>query len=46
VKEGGGQIEYVDESPEIGKIFEAELAKIGAPSHMDEVLKGIERKAG
>ena len=45
VKEGGGQIEYEDESPEIRKIFEAELAKIGAPSHMDEVLKGIRKKS-
>ena len=43
VKEGGSQIEYEDESPEIRKIFEAELAKIGAPSHMDEVLKGIRK---
>ncbi len=38
-------MEYEDESPEIRKIFEAELAKIGAPSHMDEVLKGIRKKS-
>jgi len=41
VKTGGDQIEYEDEDRQILKIFEEELAKVGAPSHMDEVLKGI-----
>ncbi len=40
VKDGGSQLEYEDEDPKIRKIFEEELAKAGAPSHMDEVLKG------
>jgi hypothetical protein len=29
VKEGGDQIEYEDEDPEIREIYEAELAKEG-----------------
>ena len=34
VKEGGGQIEYEDEDPEIRNLFEAELAKEGLTSKM------------
>lgn len=34
VNEGGGQIEYEDESPRVHEIFEAELAKNGAPCRM------------
>ncbi|MPZ15326.1 MAG: cupin domain-containing protein [Chloroflexi bacterium] len=33
-KEGGWQVEYQDEDPEIHRIFEAELAKRGVPCHM------------
>lgn len=38
VKHGGGQIEYDDEEPEIRKMYEAELAKEGLKSQMDESL--------
>lgn len=34
MKEGGMQIEYEDENPEIHKIFESELEKHGAPCRM------------
>ena len=34
IKEGGMQIEYEDEDPEIHRIFESELAKHGAPCRM------------
>jgi hypothetical protein len=34
VKEGGNQIEYPDENPEIHKTFEAELAANGARCRM------------
>jgi hypothetical protein len=39
VKEGGNQIEYADEDPKIRQMFEAELAKNGVKSKMDDVLK-------
>ena len=39
IKEGGRQIEYEDEEPEIRQIFEEELRKAGVESRMDEVLK-------
>jgi quercetin dioxygenase-like cupin family protein len=39
VKEGGSQIEYRDEDPQIREMFEAALAKNGARSKMDDVLK-------
>jgi quercetin dioxygenase-like cupin family protein len=39
VKEGGHQIEYADEDPKIRQMFEAELAKNGVKSRMDDVLK-------
>jgi hypothetical protein len=34
IKEGGMQIEYEDEDVEIHQLFEAELAKNGAPCRM------------
>jgi quercetin dioxygenase-like cupin family protein len=36
-REGGGQIEYEDENPEIHRMFEAELAKHGAVCRMAEL---------
>jgi quercetin dioxygenase-like cupin family protein len=38
VKEGGRQIEYEDEDRRVRRIYEAELAKRGIPSRMDEVM--------
>ncbi len=38
MKEGGNQIEYEDEDPEIRQMFEAELAKTGSKSSMTAVL--------
>jgi oxalate decarboxylase/phosphoglucose isomerase-like protein (cupin superfamily) len=38
IKEGGSQIEYADEDPMIRQMFEAELAKHGVKSCMDDVL--------
>lgn len=40
VKEGGAQIEYEDEDPEIRKLFKAELAKHGAPWKMQKFFPG------
>lgn len=34
VKEGGNQLDYLDEDPEIRRVFEAELAKRGVESKM------------
>ncbi len=38
VKQGGAQIEYDDEDREIHEIFEAVLAKVGAPCHMGSMV--------
>lgn len=38
VKQGGSQIEYEDEDREIHEIFEAALAKVGAPCHMESMV--------
>ncbi|MBI2358944.1 MAG: ethanolamine ammonia lyase-activating protein [Deltaproteobacteria bacterium] len=38
VKEGGAQIEYEDEDPEIHEIFEQALAKVGAPCGMGAMV--------
>jgi hypothetical protein len=35
VKEGGGQIEYADEDPNIHREFEAGLEKVGATCQME-----------
>ena len=39
VKEGGIQIEYQDEDPDVLETFEAECAKSGGTSQMREYLK-------
>ncbi|HET7680521.1 MAG TPA: hypothetical protein VFK79_10345 [Xanthobacteraceae bacterium] len=39
VKEGGHQIEYADEDPKVREMFEAELAKNGVKSKMNDVFK-------
>ena len=39
LKEGGNQIEYPDEDPEIRRIFEAELAKRGVESKMAQFFE-------
>ncbi|MEE8517786.1 MAG: cupin domain-containing protein [Dehalococcoidia bacterium] len=38
IKEGGMQIEYEDEDPDIHKFFESELASHGAPCHMGSFI--------
>jgi hypothetical protein len=38
VRLGGGQIEYQHEDPEIHRIFEAELARNGAPCNMESMV--------
>ncbi|MBI2087506.1 MAG: hypothetical protein HYT78_02055 [Deltaproteobacteria bacterium] len=38
VKEGGAQIEYEDEDPEIHEIFEQALAKVGASCRMGAMV--------
>ncbi len=40
IKKGGTQIEYEDEDPAIRKLFEAELAKVGAHLNMPLVGRG------
>ncbi|HLB29386.1 MAG TPA: cupin domain-containing protein [Dehalococcoidia bacterium] len=40
VREGGAQIEYEDEDPEIRQIFESELAKAGVKIRMSPVARG------
>ena len=40
IKEGGRQIEYTDEDPEIRRLFKAELAKTGATWHMGQFFPG------
>lgn len=37
-KDGGAQIEYADENPEIHRIFEAELKRSGAVCHMKSMV--------
>jgi hypothetical protein len=38
-REGGNQIEYEAEDPEIRRMFEEELSRAGAQSRMDEYFK-------
>ena len=38
-KDGGNQIEYMDEDPEVHSLFEAELKKAGAVCHMKDMVK-------
>ena len=38
VRQGGAQIEYPSEDPEVHRIFEAELARIGAPCRMKSMV--------
>ena len=38
-REGGNQIEYEDEDPEIRRIFEEELSRESVGSRMDEYFK-------
>jgi len=38
IKDGGWQVEYQDENPKVHEIFEAELAKHGAPCRMKAFL--------
>jgi oxalate decarboxylase/phosphoglucose isomerase-like protein (cupin superfamily) len=40
VKEGGNQIEYADEDPEVHRIFEAELKASGATCRMKSMVPG------
>ena len=39
IKEGGMQIEYEDQDPEINRIFEAELEKHGVISRMKAFIR-------
>ncbi len=39
VKDGGDQIEYADEHPEVHRLFESELQKTGAVCHMKQLVK-------
>ena len=36
-REGGGQVEYPDENPEIHHLFEEELAEHGVTCRMEEL---------
>ncbi|MGE5538879.1 MAG: cupin domain-containing protein [Gemmatimonas sp.] len=38
LKDGGNQIEYADENPEVHRLFEAELKKAGAVCHMKDLV--------
>jgi hypothetical protein len=38
-RDGGNQIEYEAEDPEIRRIFEAELSRAGAQNRMGEYFK-------
>jgi hypothetical protein len=40
IKDGGWQIEYGDEEPEIHRFFESELAKSGATCRMQGMVAG------
>jgi mannose-6-phosphate isomerase-like protein (cupin superfamily) len=40
IKEGGHQVEYQDEDPEIRRLFKEEIAKTGAPFRMSEYFPG------
>ena len=39
VKDGGDQIEYADENPEVHRLFESELQKTGAICHMKQLVQ-------
>jgi len=39
VKDGGAQIEYADEDPEVHRLFEGELIKTGAVCHMKKLVQ-------
>ena len=45
-KEGGIQVEYDDEDPEIHQIYEAELAKLGLPCRMKNMVPTCTGEAG
>ena len=40
LKQGGRQIEYEDEDPEIRRLFKQELEKNGTPWHMSQYFPG------
>jgi quercetin dioxygenase-like cupin family protein len=42
VKTGGDQIEYADEDPQIRRLFQQELTKVGVTCRMDAVLEGAQ----
>ncbi len=46
IKQGGGQIEFEDEDPEIHRQFEAALAKVGAQCRMGGYHPFCKHKAG
>ena len=46
IKEGGRQMEYADEDPEIHKIYEAELAKRGITCRMKNMVPTCTGEAG
>jgi len=46
VKEGGGQIEYQDEDPEIHREFESALDKVGATCGMGSAHPFCSKKEG
>lgn len=42
IKLGGDQIDYEDEDPRVRELFEAELARKGVPSKMDQYVGGTD----